>query len=170
MSLAAAPLDPWRWLGLPLLLCVLATVLFSLPIQVIGWGLPEPVFGMILAFSWAVIRPSILAPFGLLLMGLFQDVFWGAPTGLWGVSLLVSYGAVLLSRNIMVGQSRPMMWFWFAVACLVTQVVAFLATQMDTRATPNLLAVLWQFLATILLYPFAHRLIDRFEDADVRFR
>jgi rod shape-determining protein MreD len=28
----------------------------------------------------------------------------------------------------------------------------------------------WQFLATVVLYPFADRLIDRFEDADVRFR
>ena len=48
--------------------------------------------------------------------------------------------------------------------------VGFLITQLDARATPNLLAMLWQFLATILLYPFAHRLIDRFDDADVRFR
>jgi rod shape-determining protein MreD len=170
LSLTAARLDPWRWLGLPLLLCMAATILFSLPLRIMGWGLPEPVFGVILAFSWAVIRPSILAPFGVLLIGLFQDVFWGAPAGLWALSLLVVYGIVLATRNMMVGQSRPMMWFWFALACLAAEVTAFLVTQLDTRATPNLIAVLWQFLATILLYPFAHRLIDRFEDADVRFR
>ena len=35
---------------------------------------------------------------------------------------------------------------------------------------PDPLSVGWQFLATILLYPFSHRLIERFEDADVRFR
>lgn len=170
MSLSAGRLDPWRWLGLPLLLCMLATILFSLPVRFFGWGLPEPVFGMILAFSWAVIRPSIAAPFGLLIMGLFQDIFWGGPLGLWPLGLLLAYGLVLATRNMMVGQSRPMMWFWFGVACLVAEAAAFLATQMDARAAPNLLAVLWQFLATILLYPFAHRLIDRFEDADVRFR
>ena len=71
---------------------------------------------------------------------------------------------------MMVGQSRPMMWAWFAVACALAEGAAFLVTQLDVRATPNLLAMLWQFLATILLYPFAHRLIDRFEDADIRFR
>jgi len=38
------------------------------------------------------------------------------------------------------------------------------------RAAPGLVGVAWQFLATAILYPFAHRLIDRFEDADVRFR
>ena len=103
-------------------------------------------------------------------MGLFLDIFWGAPLGLWALSLLVAYGAVLGTRNMMVGQSRPMMWMWFAAACAVAQMVGFLITQLDARATPNLLAMLWQFLATILLYPFAHRLIDRFDDADVRFR
>jgi rod shape-determining protein MreD len=35
---------------------------------------------------------------------------------------------------------------------------------------PNIFGVCWQFLATAALYPFAHRLIERFEDADVRFR
>jgi rod shape-determining protein MreD len=35
---------------------------------------------------------------------------------------------------------------------------------------PNLIAVGWQFLVTAALYPFAHILIERYEDADVRFR
>jgi rod shape-determining protein MreD len=35
---------------------------------------------------------------------------------------------------------------------------------------PNMIALGWQYLATLLLFPFAHRLIGRYEDADVRFR
>jgi rod shape-determining protein MreD len=69
-----------------------------------------------------------------------------------------------------VGQSRPMMWAGFAVTCAVAELAGFLFTQLDVESAPSLIAVFWQFLATILLYPFAHRLIDRFEDADVRFR
>ena len=41
---------------------------------------------------------------------------------------------------------------------------------LDALVTPNLLATFWQLLVTVLLYPFAHRLIARYEDADVRFR
>ena len=63
-----------------------------------------------------------------------------------------------------------MMWAWFAAACAIASLAGFLFTRLDARASPSLIAVAWQFLATILLYPFAHRLIDRFEDADVRFR
>jgi rod shape-determining protein MreD len=46
----------------------------------------------------------------------------------------------------------------------------FLFVMLDSLAMPSLLAVFWQFLVTALLFPFAHRLIERFDDADVRFR
>jgi rod shape-determining protein MreD len=171
LSLSAArPLDPWRWLGLTTLQVMALTILFGAPLRFWGLPLPEPVFAMVPAFAWAVIRPSMIAPFALLALGLFMDLLWGSPLGLWALSLLVAYGAVLSGRNMLVGQSRPMMWAWFAAACAVAELAGFLFTRLDARASPSLIGLFWQFLATILLYPFAHRLIDRFEDADVRFR
>jgi rod shape-determining protein MreD len=164
------PLHPWRWLGLPALACLVGTILFAIPIKVFGLQLPEPVFPMVLSFAWAVIRPSVIAPFVLVLLGLFLDLFWGGPLGLWGVSLLASYTVVLASRSIMTGQSRPMRQVWFAGATAMTMLVGFLIASVVSLAVPNILAVFWQFLATAVLYPFAHRLIERFEDADVRFR
>ncbi|MDI1364776.1 MAG: hypothetical protein PSX79_07915, partial [bacterium] len=94
----------------------------------------------------------------------------GGPMGLWGLSLLVGYAMVLSTRNMMTGQSRPMMWVWFAGVSAVTMIAGFLFSMLDSLAMPSLLAVFWQFLATALLFPFAHRLVDRYDDADVRFR
>ena len=70
----------------------------------------------------------------------------------------------------MTGQSRLMMWIWFAAAGGLTMGTAYLLTMLNALITPNLIATFWQLAASILLYPFAHRLIQRFEDADVRFR
>jgi rod shape-determining protein MreD len=167
---AARPLDPWRWMGAPALICLGATLLLGLPFRLFGMQLPEPVFPMICAFSWAVIRPSILSPIVVLAMGLVLDLLWGAPLGLWGLSMLVGYGLTLAMRAMMTGQSRMMMWAWYAGVTAVVLIAGFLFTMLHSGATPNLIGLLWQLLATSLLYPFAHRLIDRFEDADVRFR
>jgi rod shape-determining protein MreD len=167
---AARPLDPWRWIGVPALLCAGFTILFASPIRIFGLHLPEPVFPLVCAFGWAVIRPSIIAPFTLLLLGCFLDIFWGGALGLWGVSLLVAYAGTLFMRNMMTGQSRPMMWAWYAGVCAAALATGYLITMLDVKSAPNLIALFWQFLATSLLYPFAHRLIDRFDDADVRFR
>jgi rod shape-determining protein MreD len=171
MSLSAArPLDPWRWLAAPALIAIGATVLFAAPIRIFGLALPEPVFALAPAFAWAVIRPSVLAPFGVLLLGLFLDLFWGGPLGLWALSLLLVYAMALAMRSMMSGQSRIMMWAWFASAVAIAMLGGYLVTMLDSLAMPSLIAVFWQFLATVLLFPFAQSLIDRFEDADVRFR
>lgn len=166
----ARPMAPWRWIGVPLLQCLLLTVLLSLPVRVFGLSLPEPVFAMAPAFAWAVIRPSILAPLGVLVMGLFMDLFWAAPLGLWALSLLLLYGAALVGRSMMAGQAWPVMWAWYAATCGLAIGAAFLFTMLMAHGAASPVAMAWQFLVTILLYPFAHLLIDRFEDADVRFR
>ena len=103
-------------------------------------------------------------------LGLFLDMVWGSPAGLWSLSLIAAYVTVLVSRNMMSGQSRTMMWIWFAAACAVAIGLAYLATTWDSGVAPNLLTTLWQLLPTMMLYPFSHRLIERFEDADPRFR
>ncbi len=163
-------MEPWRWIGVPMLQALALTVLFGIPIKVFGLQLPEPVFPMVAAFAWAVIRPSILAPFALLIMGLFLDYFWGGPIGLWAVCLLAAYGVALGGRSMMAGQSQAILWTWYAVVTTVAMLLGYLFILLDAKATPGLVAMAWQSLATIVLYPFAHRLIEMFEDADVRFR
>ena len=167
---AVRSMEPWRWIGVPMVQALGLTVLFGIPIKVFGLQLPEPVFPMAAAFAWAVIRPSILAPFAVLTMGLFLDYFWGGPIGLWAVCLLAAYGVALGGRTMMAGQSQPILWSWYAVVTTVAMLLGYLFIVLDVKATPGLVAMAWQFLATIVLYPLAHRLIEMFEDADVRFR
>jgi rod shape-determining protein MreD len=147
-----------------------ATVLFGIPLRLWGLQLPEPVFPMAVTFAWAVIRPSILAPIGVLIMGLALDLFWGGSMGLWALCLLIAYGVVLAGRNMIAGQSRSILWVWYGLVTATAMLAGYLFIMLDDRTMPNPIAVGWQFLATIALYPFAHRLIDVFEDADVRFR
>jgi rod shape-determining protein MreD len=167
---AARPLDPWRWLGVPMVQALIATLLFGIPLRIWGLRLPEPVFAMPVVFAWAVIRPSVLAPMGVLIMGLALDIFWGGPLGFWAICLLLGYGVVLAGRNMMAGQSQAILWSWYGLVTATAFAAGYLIVMLDAQTMPNLVAVGWQFLATMLLYPFAHRLIEMFEDADVRFR
>jgi rod shape-determining protein MreD len=150
--------------------CMGATLLLAAPIRVFGLPLPEPAFAMVPAFAWAVLRPSILAPLCLLMMGLFDDLVWGGRLGQWGLGLLVAYAFVLISRNMMSGQSRVMMWAWYAAAWSACMGAIYLIVRFTTGNSPSILAMAGQWLPTVLLYPLADRLITRFEDADPRFR
>jgi rod shape-determining protein MreD len=166
----ARPLTPWSWLGVPMLQVVAATLVFAIPLRFWGYGLPEPLFAAPAVFAWAVIRPSMLAPLAVMLLGLFLDLLWNTPTGFWAVCLLLPYGVVLAGRAMLAGQSQLMMWVWYGAATALTLGAGYLFTMLNTQNAPDPISVGWQFLATVVLYPFADRLIDRFEDADVRFR
>lgn len=170
MSGPSEPLRPWAWLGWPTLVCLVATLVLATPLRVFGLRLPEPVFPMATAFAWAVIRPSVLGPFVLLFAGLFLDLLWGAPLGLWGLCLLLAYFAALVSRSLMTGRSAPTLLVWYIGLTAFALLAAYLFVMLRAHVTPNLLATLYQFAATLLLFPFARRLIRRFEDADIRFR
>lgn len=171
MSYAAArPLDPWRWIALPMAVALAMTVLLATPLRLWGLRLPEPVFPLVLVFSWVVIRPSILAPFAVLAMGLFLDLYWAAPMGFWALAMLIGYGAALSGRRMLVGQGGAVLWGWYAAICALVFGAGALFMIAQNQTTLDPVSLGWQYLATILLYPFAHRLIDRFEDADVRFR
>jgi rod shape-determining protein MreD len=158
------------WIGLPMLQALAASLLFALPLRVFGLQPPEPIFAMAPAFAWAAIRPSILSPFAILVMGLFLDHLWGGPRGLWSLCLLAAYGLALSGRNMMAGQGRWVMFAWYASVTALALFLGWLITAMVAGAAPTLIGLGWQFLATIALYPFAQRLIDMFDDADVRFR
>ena len=163
-------LDPMRWMGVPMAACMVATLLFAAPIRVFGLRLPAPVFAMVPVFAWAVLRPSILAPLCLLILGLFDDLVWGGRLGLWGLGLLVAYGFLLVTRNMMSGQGRLMTWVWWAATVSAGMGAIYLTVRLLTGNAPNPLAVAGQWLPTVLLYPLADRLIARFEDSDPRFR
>jgi len=163
-------LDPLRWLGLPMVACILATIVLAAPIRIFGLQLPEPVFPLIPAFAWAVIRPSMLAPFALLLMGLFLDLFWGGVVGLWVVSLLAAYGVTFSIRRVLSGLGFWGMGGWYAVSVGVAFGLAIVMSHMQGAEVPNVFALLWQAITALALFPLANLLIERFEDADVRFR
>ncbi len=48
--------------------------------------------------------------------------------------------------------------------------MAYVAVSVIARNPPSLLSLIGQMVPTLLLFPFADRMIERFEDGDVRFR
>ena len=170
MSRAGQGLQPLEWLGLPWLAALVATVLLATPLRVFGLALPEPVFPVVLAFSWAVIRPSIAAPFLLIAAGLFLDLFWSGQLGLWSTAFLAAYGLTFGARTLMVGQGARVLAGWYLAVSLLAFTTAYLAAMLDSHTPPNLTATALQFAFTVALFPLARALIERFEDADIRFR
>ena len=147
---AVKVVGPLQWIVYPALIAVAGTV--------------------VLAFAWPLIRPSVLAPLVLLLLGLFLDLFRGSPLGMWPLALLVPYGVVLLSRPYVAGQDTRVLFAWYVGVSLLAFALAYLAVTLTFGMPPSLIALFWQILPTLLLFPLANYLLERFDDGDLRFR
>ena len=161
---------PQHWIFIPALIALAATIVFATPVRFFGLPLPEPIFPMVLAFAWPLIRPSIIAPLALLLCGLFLDLLWGSPMGLWSLMMLAVYGVVLFARSFIVGQDTLFLFGWYAGSVSCAWFAAWLFVSLDIGVMPNLIGGLLQLIVTIALFPFAKHLMDRFDDGEVRFR
>lgn len=161
---------PMQWIVYPALACMALTIILGTPVELFGLKLPEPVLPLVLAFAWPLIRPSILAPIMLFFLGLFLDLFWGGALGLWPLCLVAVYGGILLSRNLLAGQETAVLFVWYAGATALTFLVAYTIVSIQAGNAPSILALLGQIIPTLLLFPVADWLIQRFDDGDVRFR
>lgn len=161
---------PMQWIVYPALAAVVVTILLATPIQLFGLKPPEPVLPLLLAFAWPLIRPSMVGVAILFGLGLFLDLFWGGPMGLWPLCLMAVYGAMLLARNFLAGQQTAVRFALYVAATGLAFFLAYTIISLSAGNAPNLLALAGQVVPTVLLFPLADWLIQRFDDGDVRFR
>jgi rod shape-determining protein MreD len=168
---AVRVVGPLHWLVYPALISMAATLVLGTPgVRFFGLPLPEPVFPMVLAFAWPLIRPSMLGPIVLLATCLFVDLYHGAPLGLTAVAALGVYGGVLIGRPFIVGQDVRALFAWWMGLLLVAFTFDYLFMMLQTHVAPTIVGVLLQFIPTAMLFPLAWLLYQRFDDGDVRFR
>lgn len=169
-SVTVRVVGPMQWIVYPALITAAATFVLATPVEVFGLSLPEPIIPMVLAFAWPLIRPSIVAPVVLMGLGLFLNLILGGPLGLWSVSLLAIYAVILGARSFLVGQDTSVLFVWFSGCCTLGFLLAYLITTLIAGTPPSLLSLIGQVVPTLLLFPFANSMIERFDDGDVRFR
>jgi rod shape-determining protein MreD len=167
---AVRVIGPLQWIVYPSLVALAVTVVLGTPVQLFGLTLPEPVIPMVLAFAWPLIRPSMLAPAVLFGLGVFLDMFWRGPLGLWPLALMAVYGVILLSRNLLAGHEGLVRFGWYAACTVGAFSLAYVIVALRAGNPPAILPLIGQITPTLMLYPAANWLLERFDDGDTRFR
>ncbi len=167
---AVRVVGPVGWIVIPAVLALVGTILLATPVELFGLQLPEPLLPMVLAFAWPLIRPSMLAPAVLFLLGAMIDILLGHQLGLSSLMLLAVYGAILGARSFLIGQETPVLFLWYAVSTTAALSAGYIIATLGSANAPSVLAFLMFVLPTLLLFPLADRLIERFDDGDTRFR
>lgn len=167
---AVRVVGPLHWIIIPSLVAMAVSLLLATPFRLFGFNLPEPVAPLVLAFAWPLIRPSMIGPLVLFGLGLFLDLLWGGMLGVWPLSLLSVYVLVLLSRNLLAGQEDQILMVWYGCCTVLAFLISYLVVALDAGNAPSVLGLVGQIVPTLVLWPAAHWMLQRFDDGDVRFR
>ena len=157
-----------RWVLGPVVVSLVATLMFAAPVRLWGVAAPEPVFPLTAAFVWAALRPSMIAPAALVLLGLFLDFVWGGPIGLWPLCLIAAHVLALSVRRLLSGEDFAVLWVWYAVSCGAAFAVGEGVLRLAYGVWPSLVGAALQAGITIALFPLAWQLIERYHTDERR--
>jgi len=119
------------------LLCGLAAVLISnLPLSLTNGLVPAPLLGLVPIYFWCLVRPDLMTPAAVFVIGLLEDVVAGGPPGVWTLSFVITYGVIDRQRDAFAGLAGVGAILGFATAALIACVVAYAVTAALYRFAP----------------------------------
>jgi rod shape-determining protein MreD len=143
----------WRILSalVPILTGFAAVLVSNLPLSLTNGLVPAPLLGLVPVYFWSLVRPDLMTPAGVFLIGLLEDIVAGGPPGIWTLSFVATYGLIDRQRDSFAGLAGLGAVLGFATAALVTCVVAYLTTAALYRPAP-LGAIVAELAMTVLFF------------------
>jgi rod shape-determining protein MreD len=146
---------PFRFLlsALPVALTLLLVMLANMPVSFTGGVLPAPVLALAAVYFWVLVRPDLMPPFAVLMIGLMEDLLSGGPPGLWAAGFLAAYALTDRQRETFAGLAGAGALLGFAGAMLLAGATAYvLATMIYLRFAP-VAPLLLESVSTVVFYP-----------------
>jgi len=157
---ASAPTLPARAYVVPVASTLMGSALSALPIVASAPILPP--LGLVMAFSWRLLRPELWRAWAGLPLGLADDLLTGAPLGsamaLWTTCFLVFD----LVDNRLIWRDHWQDWLIASAAVGFCLVGAWAFVRLDGGGG-SLLLVLPQLLVTVFCIPLATRVCARLD-------
>jgi len=105
--------------AVPVLLALFGVVLTNLPFSLFGGWIPSPMYALMPIYYWCLVRPDLMSPGWVLVIGVAHDVVSGEPPGLWTTSFVATYAVIDKQRDAFAGLSGWGAILGFATAALI---------------------------------------------------
>ena len=138
---------------LPSFSAVLLVLVINLPVSFGGGLFPAPVLALIAVYFWALVRPDLMPPFVVLVVGLLEDLMSGGPPGVWATGFVAAYALVDRQRDNLAGLSGIAAVVGFAAAMGLAAAATFALTWIVYLRFPPLGPLLLASVVTVLFYP-----------------
>jgi len=104
---------------IPFLCALLGVIVANVPISVSGGIVPPPLLALMPIYYWCLVRPDLMPPFAVFIIGVLEDLLSGSPPGVWTVAFIAAYALVDRERESFAGLGGAGAILGFAAAMLV---------------------------------------------------
>ncbi len=137
----------------PTILGIFGVIILALPVRFFEGVVPTPIIPLVIVFFWSIYGPNYLPALSVFLIGLLQDFLTGGPLGLWAGVYLVAQFVVMSQRSYFLGREQKVVWLGFALVAAAASVILWLVMSLMSGVLLPAGALLFQMLATVMIYP-----------------
>jgi len=141
--------------SIPVLCSLLGVAITNLPFSILGSWIPSPMYALMPIYFWCLVRPDLMSPGWVLLIGLGHDVFSGEPIGVWAASFVVTYAVIDKQRDAFAGLSGWGAILGFATATLIACATHYTITSLYFWKLMAVGGSIREFAVTSVLYAVA---------------
>lgn len=138
---------------LPVLSALLLVLLVNLPVSLTGDLFPAPLLALTAVYFWALVRPDLMPPVAVLVVGVLEDLLSGGAPGVWATGFMAAYALVDRQRDNLAGLAGGAAVLGFAAAMGLAAAATFLLTWVMYLRAPPLAPLLLASVITVLFYP-----------------
>ncbi len=138
--------------AIPFICAVLGVVVSNFPISYMDGIAPPPILAFMPVYFWCLVRPDLMPPPVVLIVGALQDLLSGGPMGIWAASFIIAYALVDRERDAFAGLSGYGAILGFGAAMLLAGTSAYLIAAFSYDRFPPVTPIFLEILATVILY------------------
>ncbi|HEY4115545.1 MAG TPA: rod shape-determining protein MreD [Rhizomicrobium sp.] len=137
---------------IPLFCALVGVVVSSIPLSLSDGRIPPPLFALMCIYFWSLVRPDLVPPGVVFVIGLAEDLLSGGPPGLWTASFIITYILLDRQREVFASLAGWAAILGFAVAMLIASVSAYGIGWLWYLRQPPIEPLALQLAVSILFY------------------
>ena len=138
--------------AIPVLCGFLGVIATNLPFSVFGSWVPAPMYALKPIYFWCLVRPDLMTPGWVFIIGMAHDIVSGEPAGIWAASFVATYAAVDRQRDAFAGLSGWGAILGFATAALIACTTHYGISSLYRWQVLPVSGSIKEFAVTSLLY------------------
>ena len=152
----------------PFLLTLMLVILNIIPLEIPSFSRVVPLMPLIAVYHWTVYRSELLPAYAVFIIGLLQDIFSGAPIGVYTTVFLMVYGMIVWQHRFLFGKSFSIIWLGFSIVAAGAFLLTWALICLWSFSVLDLQAVFFQYLLTVAIFPVIAWVFMRWQQFIIR--